>query len=84
MLGQDKYVFMWLCVSAHKYVYVEVRGQYQGSLSVILHLILEIERLSEPKVRHLAQGPAYLCPAPQCWNYRCEPLHLTFTCVLGI
>lgn len=56
MLGQDKYVFMWLCVSAHKYVYVEVRGQYQGSLSVILHLIFEIECLSEPEGSSLGSG----------------------------
>lgn len=74
MLGQDKYVFMWLCASAHKCVHVEVRGSISRiSLSVILHLIFERSISLNPKVHHMAQGPAYLCPAPQCWNYRCEP-----------
>lgn len=62
MLGQDKYVLMWLCASAHKYVYVEVRGQYPRSLSVILHLILEIERLSEPEGSSLGSGTSLSLP----------------------
>lgn len=76
MLGQDKYVFMWLRASARKFAYVEVRGQYQGSLSVILQLIFEIEHLSEPEGSSRGSGSSLSLPCSsvlELWMWATAP-----------
>lgn len=60
MLGQDKYVFMWLCASAHKCVHVEVRVNIKDLCHPPPYFWMQ--HLSEPEGSSYGSGTSLSLP----------------------